>query len=75
MNFRWLDIGINLWSVLFLAACTFLIVARVKSLLWKCICLGIEGLALWFLPVLFANLLLALMVSIIVVNDRIAGRL
>ena len=74
VDFRWLDIGINLWSLIFLTACTFLIVTRVKSLLWKCICLSIEGLALWFLPALFANLLLVLMVSIIVANDRIAGR-
>lgn len=75
MNVRWLDIGVNVWSLIFLAACTFLIVTRVRSLLWKCICLAIEGLALWFLPTMFANLSLVLLVSIIVANERAAGRL
>jgi hypothetical protein len=75
VNVRWLDIGVNVWSLIFLAACTFLIVTRVRALAWKCICLAIEGLALWFLPTMFANLSLVLLVSIIVANERAAGRL
>jgi hypothetical protein len=68
--FQLFDRALNLWSLFFLLVCIYVIITKVKSILWKVLLLGIGLLAVWFLPVFLTNTILILIVVFIRANEQ-----